>query len=186
LEIYDKITFLMKKSEISAAQLARETGLAKSLFTQWKAGKQKPSAEKIVQISDYFGVPVSFLLGQKPFENWPEMERNWEHLKSSLLKQIKALFPEDFYEEVSQLDDVGMIVLASNLVDHFVFEPNSEGGTNIKTYFCNVFDAVPRGDAPLAPEENSLLDKFRKLNAEGQQKAADYVADLTKVLDYKK
>ncbi|WP_195277047.1 helix-turn-helix domain-containing protein [Anaerotruncus rubiinfantis] len=60
------------------------------------------------------------------------------------------------------------------------------------------FSFSDSGTAPRTPEEAAcrlqaigekaieIADNLEKLNAEGQQKAADYVADLTKVPDYQK
>lgn len=62
----------------------------------------------------------------------------------------------------------------------------------------HVFSFSDSGAAPRTPEEVArrlqalgekaleIADNLEKLNAEGQQKAADYVADLTKVPDYQK
>jgi transcriptional regulator with XRE-family HTH domain len=57
----------MKERGITAKKVATDTGLTNSLFTQWKQGLQKPSAEAIVKLSDYFGVTTDFLLkGKEP------------------------------------------------------------------------------------------------------------------------
>ena len=39
---------------------------------------------------------------------------------------------------------------------------------------------------PLGDSEKPLLDNYRALNETGQQKAADYVEDLTKISEYQK
>lgn len=52
----------MEDKKITAAHLLRETGLNKSLITQWKNGLQKPSTDAIIKIAEYFGVSTDYLL----------------------------------------------------------------------------------------------------------------------------
>jgi transcriptional regulator with XRE-family HTH domain len=54
----------MKERGITAATIAKATGLQQANFTQWKQRLQKPSAEKLSIIADYFDVTVDSLLGR--------------------------------------------------------------------------------------------------------------------------
>lgn len=47
-------------------------------------------------------------------------------------------------------------------------------------------DAIKAGGYPLNELEKPLLDNYRRLNPSGQQKADNYVEDLTKIPEYTK
>ncbi len=47
----------------STIDVAKEIGLHKNNFTEWKKGRSKPSAEA-QQLADYFDVSVDYLLGR--------------------------------------------------------------------------------------------------------------------------
>lgn len=59
-EIFDE---LMKEKGLKFSQIARDTGISYSTFTDWKAGRCSPKYEKLKKIADYFGVSVDYLLG---------------------------------------------------------------------------------------------------------------------------
>ena len=50
---------------ITISRVLDDLGLSRSLGSQWKAGKQRPSADKLQQIADYFGVSVDDLIGRE-------------------------------------------------------------------------------------------------------------------------
>ena len=43
------------------SDIARETGIAKSTFSEWKNGKSTPKLDKIKKIADFFHVPVDYI-----------------------------------------------------------------------------------------------------------------------------
>ena len=62
-EIYCK---LRDKKGLKDADVARETGITKSTFTDWKNGRSIPGNEKMKKIADYFSVSLDYLLtGEK-------------------------------------------------------------------------------------------------------------------------
>ncbi len=58
-----------KKNGISAAKIAEELGLKRSQFSDWKVGRNTPSAENLQKIANYFNVTTDYLL--KPDEEDP-------------------------------------------------------------------------------------------------------------------
>ena len=71
---YDKYAHLCKKRGISMSAAAVEAGVSKSLVTKWKANKVEiPSPDVLKKLSNYFGIPVSELLGE---ENCEEKKEN--------------------------------------------------------------------------------------------------------------
>ena len=58
----EKIFSLMAMNKITAKQLAQETGISQSNFTEWKKGRSKPKINAIQAIANYFNVPVEQLI----------------------------------------------------------------------------------------------------------------------------
>ncbi len=67
-----KIIELMNKNNIGNQELASALGLNRQLITDWKAGRSKSYKKYLVEIADYFGVSVDYLLGKT---NAPTPER---------------------------------------------------------------------------------------------------------------
>lgn len=61
-EMYEKLQRLLDARGITTYQLAKETGIAPSRFSQWKNGTCKPKADKLQKIAEYFGVTVEYFL----------------------------------------------------------------------------------------------------------------------------
>lgn len=59
---YKKFAELLVKNNITAYQVAKDTGLYATLFSEWKSGKSCPKADKIKILADYFGVSIEYFL----------------------------------------------------------------------------------------------------------------------------
>jgi len=60
--LYVRIKDLCSSRNITVAELERELGFSNSTIRKW--GKDtSPSIDKIIKISDYFGVSVDYILG---------------------------------------------------------------------------------------------------------------------------
>lgn len=60
--MYQKFEQLVKAREISTYRVAKDIGLAPTVFSDWKSGKSKPKADKLKKIADYFGVTIEYFL----------------------------------------------------------------------------------------------------------------------------
>ena len=56
---------ILSERGIKPGTMKRELGFSSGLFSQWKAGTQKPSADKIQKIADFLGVSADQLLGRE-------------------------------------------------------------------------------------------------------------------------
>ena len=65
LEIYIK---LRDKAGVRDSDVAKNTGIPQSTFSDWKKGKSSPKHEKLQKIADYFGVSLDYLLGNSYME----------------------------------------------------------------------------------------------------------------------
>ena len=56
--MYETFKKLLEERGVTAAQVARETGLSQTVFSEWKSGKSKPKIDKLYKLAKYFGVPL--------------------------------------------------------------------------------------------------------------------------------
>lgn len=64
-DLYDKISELADKNNISGKELGNMLGLKKSPLTDWKNGKSKPTLEQIKKICEIFAISADFLILDK-------------------------------------------------------------------------------------------------------------------------
>lgn len=53
---------LRDKKGVKDAEVARNTKIAPSVFSEWKKGKSNPKQDKLQRIADYFGVSIEYLM----------------------------------------------------------------------------------------------------------------------------
>ena len=58
--MYARYCKLRDEKGVKDATVARETGIPRSTFTDWKNGRSQPKNDKIQRIADYFGVTVDY------------------------------------------------------------------------------------------------------------------------------
>ena len=60
--MYEKFAELLRKTNKTAYQVAKETGISQSIFSHWKTGRSKPKADKLKVLARYFDVSVEYFL----------------------------------------------------------------------------------------------------------------------------
>lgn len=60
--MYQKYMDLRDKKGLSDYRVSCDTGIAKSTFSDWKSGRSKPKAEKLLKLAKYFKVPLEYFL----------------------------------------------------------------------------------------------------------------------------
>lgn len=76
------------------ADVARETGITKSTFSDWKNGRSNPKDAKLQKIADLFGVSVEYLRTGKEKRNdkysiTPKDERDIARDMENILRKLK-------------------------------------------------------------------------------------------------
>lgn len=61
-EIYDRYKVIRDSRNVKDSQVAKETGITKSTFSEWKSGKYTPKQDKLQKIANYFNVSVDYLM----------------------------------------------------------------------------------------------------------------------------
>ena len=60
--MYKKFAELLGKTNKTAYQVSKDTGIAQSVLSDWKRGRSTPKADKLKKLADYFGKPIEFFL----------------------------------------------------------------------------------------------------------------------------
>ena len=59
---FQKLERLVDARNTTLYKLAKELGLSRSIFSDWKSGKSMPKTDKLIKIADYFGVEVGHFI----------------------------------------------------------------------------------------------------------------------------
>ena len=60
--MYKVFENLMKERNVTAYEVAKNTGIATATLTEWKKGTYSPKIDKLQKIAAYFGVSVTVFL----------------------------------------------------------------------------------------------------------------------------
>ncbi len=66
LEMISRIDQVLREQKKTASKMSRELGFSSGLYSQWKQGKQSPSADRLYKIAVYLGTSVDYLVGLEP------------------------------------------------------------------------------------------------------------------------
>lgn len=73
MTIADRISELRKSRELSQEELAEMTGVSRQAVSKWESEQSMPEMDKIITLSEIFGVTTDYLLkGIEPLEARPE------------------------------------------------------------------------------------------------------------------
>ena len=111
-EVFEK---LLKQCGVRVYEVAKATGIAPSMFTDWKKGRYQPKAEKLKKIADYFDVSVDYLMTGESQEQDYYMDDEAKELAQFLFEnpEYRVLF--DASRKVKRDD----IMLVKELLDRF-------------------------------------------------------------------
>lgn len=60
--MYEKYRKLLDKTHKTSYQVAKDTGIAQSVLSDWKRGRCNPKIDKIKILANYFNVPIEYFL----------------------------------------------------------------------------------------------------------------------------
>lgn len=60
--MYKKFAELLEKSNKTAYQVSKDTGIGQNTLSNWKSGRSKPKADKLKVLADYFGVSIDYFI----------------------------------------------------------------------------------------------------------------------------
>lgn len=89
--MYERYCYLRDNKKVKDADVARNTGIPKSTFSDWKSGKSAPKQDKLQKIADYFGVTVDYLMTGKD----PQIDYLYSDENADLLIEITKNIKND-------------------------------------------------------------------------------------------
>lgn len=60
--MYEKYLKLRTEKGVTDTEVSEKTGIPQSTFSDWKSGRSKPKAEKLLKLAKYFEVPIEYFL----------------------------------------------------------------------------------------------------------------------------
>lgn len=67
--MYKKFETLLDVKQITPYKVSKDTGISTATLSDWKNGRSKPKADKLLILAKYFGVPVEYFLEPEKGEN---------------------------------------------------------------------------------------------------------------------
>ena len=62
VKLYEKFEELLSKTNKTAYQVSKDTGVSTATLSSWKAGEYTPKVDKLMILADYFGVDIKYFL----------------------------------------------------------------------------------------------------------------------------
>lgn len=93
--------------------------------TAWKKGKSKPNKNMLARLADCFNIPVAFLEQSKPFDYWPDIERDYRGFLKSTGFSERYLTDEYQFDFSSDKFDLKRLIL---FIDTFIESAEYEDG----------------------------------------------------------
>ena len=101
--MYEVLERLMKEKGVKASDVAKETGIPSSVFTDWKKGRYTPKADKLYVLAKYFGVPMEVFFEPQSIEVNEEKKYKKEDLDPKSDYFIKLLGDKDLFLLVERI-----------------------------------------------------------------------------------
>lgn len=60
--MYENFRKLLEDRNITAYRVSKDTGISQTTLSDWKTGRAKPKADKLLILAKYFGVTVDYFL----------------------------------------------------------------------------------------------------------------------------
>ena len=61
--MYKKFAELLAKTNETTYQVAKDTGISQTLFSEWKSGRvKKLGVDKLKKLADHFGVSIDYFI----------------------------------------------------------------------------------------------------------------------------
>lgn len=60
--MYERFSELLDKTNKTAYQVSKDTGIPQSVLSDWKRGRSNVKIDKLKILADYFGVSIEYFL----------------------------------------------------------------------------------------------------------------------------
>lgn len=84
MALSEKLYALRKKCGLSQEQLADKLDVSRQSVSKWESGISVPESEKLIAISNYFGVSLDYLMKEHNEQSQPPAESAFQNARQSL------------------------------------------------------------------------------------------------------
>ena len=102
----DKLTQLRKKAGWSQEELAEQMNVTRQSVSKWEGAQSVPDLEKMIRLSELFGVSTDYLLGRTDSLGFDSLALNGEE-KALVYKLAFALSKKNL--QLRQLQEEGIL-----------------------------------------------------------------------------
>ena len=150
----DKIILLRKKSGWSQEELAEKLNVSRQSISKWEGAQSVPGMDKILQLSEIFGVSTDYLLKDSiELEEYVEQESKSEESSMRYVSMEEANSYLDLTQNIAHKMALGVamcimspaiIITLSNLylLDQFSFSENQSQAIALTLFFITIASAV--------------------------------------------
>ncbi len=151
----EKLKLLLKKNNVTAYKVAKDTGISQGLMGEYKNGIKTPSSKNIVKIAKYFNVPVDYLLDRG--NNNPNGTEQVTLDSTEIAKRIKETAKIQKLNTGEVLSECGLGKNALSNMQSGGFFPRLENIVKIADHLnCSVDYLLGRTDIPSIPSGNTV------------------------------
>lgn len=94
--MYEIFAKLLAQKGLRAADVTRATGIKSPVFSEWKKGKSRPNADKMLLIANFLGVSVEYLMTGEEKQNSTELTiKNEKDIEKALKGTLEQLDSQD-------------------------------------------------------------------------------------------
>lgn len=141
-------------------QTSERLNIPYTTYVGYEKGEREPNSDMIKHFSNFFNVPVNFLLELGVFSNWDKIFESKENIAQSLNKSFLTSNPID-------LDNIIMFI---NIIDSIIEKIEFEDDGDFNIYFKKVYeDNEVENKSDLFYNEKKLINKYRSLDNYGKE-----------------
>ena len=117
---------LRQAKGLTQSDLGDLLAVSRTTVTMWETGKHDPDIETLKKLSDYFDVPLDYLLGSGVFHNWESIMDNLSDVGAKIAHLIPGtLYMHEFSGDISLLSWINKKMIHSHdeldIIDWFSF-----------------------------------------------------------------
>ena len=128
MAISDKILSLRKENGLSQEAFAEKLGVSRQSVSKWESGTAMPDIDKIVSISEIFGVSTDFLLKKDSAET-PSFDEAYDpELDDTVKPETPIVISESFYPDEALCEDDDEDFKLASEEENAVFMSAENGG----------------------------------------------------------
>ena len=145
MNMADRIQYLRKSKGISQEELADKVGVSRQAVSKWESEQSTPDLEKIIIMSDFFGVTTDYIL--KGIEPVADKEQKNKELTSKVLYisstafvaiGLFCAFGNWYAEQTMEAVWGSMIIQAIGIVGYFIARILSEEKSPFYVNWLNI------------------------------------------------